>query len=194
MGRFLNSDVLVSTGQGLLGNNMFAYCRNNPVSRKDASGTEDVSATDFNQDNNPHNDIGNPTGSGGGKALSGKASADPTPSQSMSANSFLTNQGQNPNDVLQCFSGEPQVQVVTEDTTVFRIWGGTTSEYGHWVSPYNYGEAARSQLSLPPGNTMTNTSSFVIPAGTTVLAGVAGPCFGQPGGGIQWWVAHIASR
>ena len=26
MGRFLNADALVATGQGLLGNNMFAYC------------------------------------------------------------------------------------------------------------------------------------------------------------------------
>ena len=30
-GRFINADALVSTGQGLLGNNMFAYCQNNPV-------------------------------------------------------------------------------------------------------------------------------------------------------------------
>ena len=47
---------------------MFAYCRNNPVSRKDTSGTEDVCATDFNEDNNPLNDIGNPTGSGTGRS------------------------------------------------------------------------------------------------------------------------------
>ena len=32
VGRFINSDILVSTGQGLLDNNMFAYCRNNPAS------------------------------------------------------------------------------------------------------------------------------------------------------------------
>ena len=38
MGRFINADSLVSTGQGLLGNNMFAYCNNNPVSMKDISG------------------------------------------------------------------------------------------------------------------------------------------------------------
>ena len=37
-GRFLNADALVSTGQGVLGNNMFAYCGNNPVIRRDASG------------------------------------------------------------------------------------------------------------------------------------------------------------
>ena len=38
MGRFINSDVLAATGQGLLGNNMFAYCGNNPISRSDISG------------------------------------------------------------------------------------------------------------------------------------------------------------
>jgi hypothetical protein len=39
MGRFINSDVLATTGQNLLGNNMFAYCGNNPVDRSDFSGT-----------------------------------------------------------------------------------------------------------------------------------------------------------
>ena len=38
IGRFINADALVSTGQGLLGNNMFAYCGNNPVDRSDDSG------------------------------------------------------------------------------------------------------------------------------------------------------------
>ena len=38
IGRFINADILVTTGQGLLGNNMFAYCGNNPVMRKDSSG------------------------------------------------------------------------------------------------------------------------------------------------------------
>ena len=38
MGRFINADSLASTGQGLLGCNMFAYCGNNPVSRGDAGG------------------------------------------------------------------------------------------------------------------------------------------------------------
>ena len=41
---------------------MFPYCRNNPVSRKDASGTDDVAVRDFNQDNNIFNDLGHPTG------------------------------------------------------------------------------------------------------------------------------------
>ena len=37
-GRFLNADEFVSTGQGFLGNNMFAYCNNNPVVCIDFSG------------------------------------------------------------------------------------------------------------------------------------------------------------
>lgn len=37
-GRFLNADVYVSTGQGVLGNNMFAYCLNNPVNGEDQYG------------------------------------------------------------------------------------------------------------------------------------------------------------
>ena len=38
IGRFINADALVATGQGLLGNNMFAYCGNNPVNNYDPSG------------------------------------------------------------------------------------------------------------------------------------------------------------
>ena len=39
IGRFINADALVSTGQGLLGNNMFAYCLNNPIVYSDYIGT-----------------------------------------------------------------------------------------------------------------------------------------------------------
>ncbi len=38
IGRFINADGLVSTGQGVLGNNMFAYCGNNPVNYVDPTG------------------------------------------------------------------------------------------------------------------------------------------------------------
>ena len=37
-GRFLNADGYVSTGSGLLGYNMFAYCNNNPVMYVDPDG------------------------------------------------------------------------------------------------------------------------------------------------------------
>ena len=65
VGRFLNSDTLVATGQGMLGNNMFAYCRNNPVKRKDASGTDDICVTNADEYNNPLNDFGSISGGGG---------------------------------------------------------------------------------------------------------------------------------
>lgn len=44
VGRFINADDLVATGQGILGNNMFAYCRNNPVMRSDPTGELDWEA------------------------------------------------------------------------------------------------------------------------------------------------------
>ncbi|MBE6533948.1 MAG: RHS repeat-associated core domain-containing protein, partial [Ruminococcaceae bacterium] len=37
--RFVNADGYVSTGQGIIGNNMFAYCNNNPVNMIDNVGT-----------------------------------------------------------------------------------------------------------------------------------------------------------
>ena len=39
LGRFINADNYPATGQGMLGNNMFAYCNNNPVVHKDTQGT-----------------------------------------------------------------------------------------------------------------------------------------------------------
>jgi len=38
VGRFLNADAFASTGQGILGNNMFAYCGNNPINYVDHTG------------------------------------------------------------------------------------------------------------------------------------------------------------
>ena len=38
IGRFINADELVSTGQGVLGYNMFSYCINNPINYIDPSG------------------------------------------------------------------------------------------------------------------------------------------------------------
>ncbi len=38
IGRFINADGYVQTGQGILDKNMFAYCMNNPVNRVDIDG------------------------------------------------------------------------------------------------------------------------------------------------------------
>ena len=39
IGRFISADGYVSTGQDILGTNMFAYCLNNPVNMLDKSGS-----------------------------------------------------------------------------------------------------------------------------------------------------------
>ena len=39
VGRFISADEYISTGQGINGNNMFAYCGNNPVNYYDIQGT-----------------------------------------------------------------------------------------------------------------------------------------------------------
>ena len=43
LGRFINADAFASTGQGLLGYNMFAYCLNNPTNLADSDGAEPIS-------------------------------------------------------------------------------------------------------------------------------------------------------
>jgi len=42
LGRFINTDALVSTGQGLLGSNVFTYCLNNPVCLYDPEGARPI--------------------------------------------------------------------------------------------------------------------------------------------------------
>ena len=44
VGRFISADVLLSTGQGVLGHNAYAYCGNNPVMGYDPYGTFDWSS------------------------------------------------------------------------------------------------------------------------------------------------------
>ena len=39
IGRFISADVLLSTGQGVLGHNAYAYCLNNPINRSDDAGS-----------------------------------------------------------------------------------------------------------------------------------------------------------
>jgi len=50
VGRFINADAYASTGQGVLGNNMFAYCLNNPVCLLDSLGTQPTEAVDVDGD------------------------------------------------------------------------------------------------------------------------------------------------
>ena len=95
------------------------------------------------------------------------------------------------NEVLATYKGKPRIKVLNKDTTVFRTWGGKSGKLGHWISPKNYGSAAKSKLALPPWNTAENTSQFLISKGSKVICGKAAPLFGQAGGGIQWWIGLL---
>ena len=73
MGRFINADALVSTGQGLLGNNMFAYCGNNPVMRIDPTGMYHYV---YGVDSSPNTlDVWHHYAGGGGTAVSDTVSS-----------------------------------------------------------------------------------------------------------------------
>ncbi len=50
VGRFINADGYVSTGQGVTGNNMFAYCGNNTITNKDCLGTRFCEATTISEE------------------------------------------------------------------------------------------------------------------------------------------------
>ena len=50
LGRFINADAYASTGQGILGNNMFAYCLNNPIRYEDTQGSKAEEAEDDEDD------------------------------------------------------------------------------------------------------------------------------------------------
>ena len=131
--------------------------------------------------------IGLGTGAIVGGVIGGFAGA-----SSFTANSaYISQYGGNVKEVLSAYKGNPQLKVLNSNTTAYRTWGGTSSKIGHWISPKNYGPAARSMLSLPPGNTAINTSSFLISKGNTVLSGKAAALFGQTGGGIQWWIGLL---
>ncbi|MBQ3182190.1 MAG: glycoside hydrolase family protein [Clostridia bacterium] len=50
LGRFINTDGYMSTGQGFEGYNMYAYCGNNPVNRVDIMGTRYCAAASVSEE------------------------------------------------------------------------------------------------------------------------------------------------
>ena len=57
IGRFINADGFVSTGQGIVGNNMFAYCNNNSVVMKDSDGNRPILSTSLRDETEEEKDI-----------------------------------------------------------------------------------------------------------------------------------------
>ena len=65
-GRFINADALVSTGQGILGNNMCVYCLNNPVNLHDPNGMYNYALCGINDQFTTETLLGGGSGSGAG--------------------------------------------------------------------------------------------------------------------------------
>ena len=56
-GRFISADVMLSTGQGVLGHNCYAYCLDNPVMMTDIRGYAPDNDDDKNDDDNKHSGL-----------------------------------------------------------------------------------------------------------------------------------------
>ena len=67
IGRFINEDSIVSTGQGILGSNMFVYCLNNSVCRREVSGNDsvEIKSEDLNHTDDDKDIHGGNVGTGG---------------------------------------------------------------------------------------------------------------------------------
>ena len=117
--RFISVDAYVSTGQGIFGYNMFAYCRNNPASRKDATGTADISYTQ--DDETPWDDM-IPDNLGRGGSGAGGAS------YKTGTSSSGYNSGQSSTAIAKCFIAGTLVQTengatpIEEITTDDKVW------------------------------------------------------------------------
>src|SRR5438874_1927718 len=69
----------------------------------------------------------------------------------------------------------------------YRVFGGDTLLVGGWLTPTRpaSASAARRELSLPPTNAATEYAEVWVPAGVRIQSGIAGPNWGEPGGGEQ---------
>ena len=92
--------------------------------------------------------------------------------------------------VKSAFGPDVKVTTLTQDTTVYRYYGGDSAASSYWVTPNKVANPI-SELALPPGNTAQYVDTIVLPKGTTILEGTVAPNFGQPGGGYQFYVPNI---
>jgi hypothetical protein len=117
------------------------------------------------------------------------ASLNPTEAKPQSVESFIENSvpAEHQSDVQSAFGSDARVVTLSEDTVVYRYYGGGSNARSYWVTP-NQTQNPVSDLSLPPSNPATSVEVYIIPKGTTVLSGSVPPKFNQPGGGQQFYV------
>ena len=104
------------------------------------------------------------------------------------------------------FTGSSYTErVLTEDTTMYRVYGGEAGKIGKYfsITPQNGGLQSQMDLALNPswGNTAEHVARAVIPKGTQIYEGTAAPqvirdSMGNgigilPGGGNQVYIPNI---
>ena len=154
LGRFLNADSYASTGQGIIGNNMFAYCLNNPVCRIDVTG---MAAADYKNDDGEllsNDEIENRDGGGIGGQSSGKGF-----SSYRALKNYLGSPGENKHlhhIVEQCQgnkSGFTSEQINNTSNVIAvdaQIHAQITGYYNTTTFPFTNGLSVRNWLSGQP--------------------------------------------
>ncbi len=166
--RFLNADVYISTGQGLLGYNMFAYCRNNPVSRKDRLGTDDIAVSDGEEDN-VFDDVYHSSGgaSGGGNYANSSSAKSGSANSSSAKGGYagkhgdlkknMLKEGAMPGEGYQAHHGLPwayrdyfhEAGLDVNDAN-FGRWVKGGGNGGHQSWSYRYGQLWKSYIKFHP--------------------------------------------
>ena len=172
-GRFLNADGYVSTGQGLTGYNLFAYCGNNPVMYSDPNGTFSMSAlmdmlsgmtTVISAGINAIDNIQNPNTMG--NSSSGDLSSDAMHENAEIIFNVLSLEGWSTNAICAVL-GNMQHESVTINPGRYQNGGGPgygivqwdpASKYLNWAAEYGYssdsliGQVDFLNYSMQPGN------------------------------------------
>jgi RHS repeat-associated protein len=111
IGRFINVDALIATGQGILANNMFAYCSNNPVKNADHLGLFGICVLDDPMNVNRAFMTPGMFGAGGGNNVAGVGSSYYARQNVSAYDRYWRNSGSNPNMTRSTGSGNVTTQL-----------------------------------------------------------------------------------
>ena len=136
----------MSTGEGILGYNMFAYCSNNPVQKKDVLGTTSVDI--FDEDGNPLTDDDRRID--GGKASNGNY--DGTWEAFRSSLQAAMNG-------LKMASGR-DTSIVQRHHLISNKHSSKTDEYKEIIKEYGYSLNDESNLVYLPGHRGRHTNAY----------------------------------
>jgi len=107
-----------------------------------------------------------------------------------------TGEGPLGEEIASTFRGGSYSELIlTEDTTFYRVYGGSAQEISSWWSRLQPRGALQSQidLALLPewGNTAEEVATILVPKGTIIYEGFAAPQAGLIGGGSQVFIPIV---